>query len=186
MTGMTFLSALLLGAAAPASTGAPDEAALRNARNWDVMLSQYPPRARRAGEQGPVGFRVTLDHEGYASACEVTRSSGYPRLDNETCRLIMTRGAFKGISDSNGRKVNAVYEGVVNWRLPEGTRAAAPPVRTASADTPERIICRRQPKAGSLNEFERTCMTRADWRRFTDAQREFWQELQGSKGSTGN
>jgi protein TonB len=174
----------LLGAATPALAGPPDEAALRDARNWDVMLNQYPPRARAAGEQGRVGFRVTLDREGYASACEVIRSSGHPRLDEETCQLIMTRGEFKGIRDANGRRVNAVVEGVLNWKLPGGASNQARPRTIAAANAPDKLICRRQQTTGSLAGFERLCLTKADWERYTAGQRDFWESQQGSKGSS--
>jgi TonB family protein len=184
-------------AAVPASATPTADPAARNARNWDVMLSQYPARAREAREQGPVGFRVALDREGYATECVVISSSGYPALDDETCRLIMTRGEFKGVTDENGRKVNASFEGVVNWRLPgpapaqtatapEQPQAAAgpAPVRLASNAAPEKRICRRDLRTGSLAAFERTCMTKAEWERYTENQAVFWRSLQGTKGSS--
>jgi TonB family protein len=181
---MDFLLAFFRAAAASAPAGPSDEAALRNARYWDVVLSQYPPRARSAGEQGPVGFRVALNRDGYATACEVTRSSGYPRLDEETCQLILTRGTFKGVSDENGRRVSAFYEGVLNWKLPDGAPAAPASVATAAAAAPEKLICRRKLRAGSLASFERTCLTRLEWRRLADHGREVLQELQGAQGSS--
>jgi TonB family protein len=189
MTRLMILAPLLLAAAVPALADTPDDAKARTARNWDVMLSQYPERARAAREQGPVGFRVRLDGDGYATECQVTSSSGYPLLDEETCRLLMSRGDFKGISDGNGRRTNAVVDGVLNWQLPRSTAsaaapAAAPPVRTASAALPGKRICRRQAKTGSLAGFERICMSKAEWDRHSDEQRAMWQEVQGTKGST--
>lgn len=195
MSRLLFLVPILLGAALPAfAVPGTDTGETRNARNWDVMLSQYPARAREAREQGPVGFRVTLDGEGYATECVVTSSSGYPRLDDETCTLIMTRGEFRGITDESGRKAKGVFEGVVNWRLPLPAIAAAAaatsppaqseaPVRTARAGSTERLICRRKLKTGSLVEFERTCLTAGDWQKFTENQRAFWRDVQGIKGA---
>jgi TonB family protein len=186
MTSIAFLLAALLGTAGPAVAAPSSDAAARDANNWDVILNQYPARARAAGEQGAVGFRVSLDRDGYASACEVTRSSGYSRLDNETCELIMNRATFKGVKDGGGRKVSSVHEGVLNWRLP-GAAAATPQVQTASAKaagSAEKLICKRKVRTGSLAGYERTCLTRAEWQRFADRTREEWGELQGTKGNT--
>jgi TonB family protein len=207
MTRILFAAALLL-AAGPSLATPTSQSQPPTVTNWDVMLSQYPSRAREAREQGPVGFRVNLDREGYATECAVTSSSGYPALDDETCRLIMTRGEFKGISDSNGRRTNAVFEGVLNWRLPAppapmAAAVAAPapapvpaiappapaPTAIAAAAAPAaagsaRLICRRKLRTGSLAAFERTCMTKAEWDRYTANERAFWAEQQGQKGAT--
>ena len=86
----------------------PSDKEARNAVNGDVLLSEYPPRALAAGEQGLVGFKVTLDRDGYATGCEVTHSSGHKMLDQETCELILNRATFKGIKDGDGRKVSSV------------------------------------------------------------------------------
>ena len=184
MIRIIFLSALLLGAAVPAVAAPLDDTQARRARNWDVLLSQYPSGSRARGEQGMVGFKATLDREGFATACEVTSSSGYPRLDNETCRLILDRATFKGVRDENGRKVNAVFEGTVNWKLPNVAANAAPPVKLAKADAPDERICRRTPKTGSLVSVERTCLTRAQWDRYEANIREGFEPLQGIRGST--
>ncbi|HEX8240080.1 MAG TPA: energy transducer TonB [Allosphingosinicella sp.] len=185
MARLIFLSALLIGAAAPALAGSSDKAA-RDAVNGEVLLSQYPPRALAAGEQGSVGFKVTLDRDGYASACEVTHSSGHKSLDQETCELILSRAAFKGIKDGGGRKVSSVHEGVVNWRLPGSTAAPSPTWASAGLGKPkpEKKICRRRVKTGSLANYERLCATQADWDRMAQRTKEEWGAVQGAFGST--
>jgi protein TonB len=182
MAPFLFLSALLAGGATPAATVPSAEATARDAANGEVILSEYPARARAAGEQGQVGFKVALDREGYATACEVTHSSGYPRLDEETCQLILNRATFKGVRGTDGRRTNVVTQGVVNWRLP-GASTAATPVRMAAAK-PEKKVCRRRIKTGSLADYERLCATKADWDRMSQRTREEWGALQGSAGST--
>ncbi len=180
MTRTAFLFALLLGTAAPSIAGPTNDAS-----NEAVIASQYPARALAAGEQGAVGFKVTLDREGYASACEVTKSSGYKLLDAETCQLILNRATFKGIKDTNGRKISSVASGVVNWKLPANAgTVAGPAMIVASNALPEKKICRRKLKTGSLADFERTCATKADWEAMAQRTREEWGELQGSKGNT--
>lgn len=201
MTRFLLTTALLIAAAAPGFATPGDATSQVNAQNWDVMLNQYPARARAAREQGPVGFRVTLDKEGYASDCVVTSSSGYPSLDSETCRLIMTRGEFRGINDGSGRRTNAIFEGVVNWKLPSNLVAAttapstpapipavapAPspaPVRLAQADPSEKLICRRQARIGTLAGYERTCLSKGDWDRLAENQRSAIREM-ADKGHT--
>jgi protein TonB len=183
MARLIFLSALLIGAATPALAGSSDKAA-RDAVNSDVILSQYPPRALAAGEQGSVGFKVTLDHDGYASACEVIHSSGHKQLDQETCQLILSRATFKGIRDGSGRKLSTVHEGVVNWRLPGNSAAPAKHWAAAGATKAEKKICRRRVKTGSLADVERLCATQADWDRMAQRTRDEWGAIQGAAGST--
>jgi TonB family protein len=163
---------------------APNADAARNARNAEILLSKYPARALRAGEQGPVFFKVKLDREGQAKSCEVTKSSGYPRLDEETCDLVLLHMTFKPVKDEDGREISPTSEGVVNWKLPATATAAAPPVHVAAAQLPEKKICKRSARTGSLVGVERTCMTKREWQRSSDDSKEFWEELQGRKGST--
>jgi TonB family protein len=182
---MIILSALLASAGTPAASTPSPEKVARDSTNNEVILSQYPARARAAGEQGSVVFKVALDRQGYATSCEVTQSSGYKRLDQETCDLILDRGMFKGIRGVDGRKTNVVTEGVVNWRLPKGeATAAAPVVRTAAATKPEKKICRRRVKTGSLADYERLCATAHEWSLMSQRTQQEWGALQGSFGST--
>ena len=51
---------------------------------------------------------------------------------------------------------------------------------------PEKMICKRQVRTGTLAGVERTCYTRAEWQRLASHTREAWQEIQGIKGSTNN
>ena len=196
MARMLFIAALLVGAAAPGSAATPANVKARNAQSWDVLFSEYPPRAHAAGQQGMVGYKVKLDREGYATECEVTRPSGHALLDEETCRLILNRATFKGVRDSSGRRVATVSEGTVNWVLPSnaasyGTAAvpaAAPPsgLRIVDAPAPSsgKKICKRSLKTGTLATYERICLSQADWARVRERNREEWGELQGSKGSS--
>jgi TonB family protein len=193
MARMLLFATILIGAAAPVLAGTPADVKARNAQSWDVLFSEYPPRALAAGQQGLVGYKVKLDREGYATECEVTKPSGHAVLDEETCRLILNRATFKGVRDSSGRRVTTVAEGTVNWVLPSqaatysGQPAAAPSgLRIANAPAPAsgKKICKRSLKTGTLATYERICLSKADWDRHADRQREEWGELQGSKGSS--
>jgi protein TonB len=184
MTPLIFLAALLASAASPASAAPSSETVARDAANDEVILSQYPERARAAGEQGSVGFKVALDRDGFATSCEVTQSSGYKRLDQETCDLILDRATFKGVRGTDGRKTNMVTTGVVNWRLPNAAPIVASPMRIAATPKPEKKICRRKIKTGSLADYERLCATAAEWSRMAQRTQQEWGALQGTSGST--
>lgn len=141
----------------------PDEAAARDAKNRAFVLDNYPPRARAAGEQGVVHFTISLDRDGRLRSCEVTKSSGYPLLDDETCELMVAHGVFKPIRNASGRLINPTHAGSINWALPEGAATAPAPPILASAAMPEKLICRRITKTGSMAMTERRCLTSREW-----------------------
>lgn len=48
----------------------------------------YPPASRRLGEAGTVVFRVLVDENGHPLQVEVTKSSGFTRLDDAALQAI--------------------------------------------------------------------------------------------------
>ena len=56
--------------------------------------------------------------------------------------------------------------------------------RTAAKDAPEKMICKRHVRTGTLAGIERTCYTRSEWQRLANHTRDGWKEMQGIKGST--
>jgi hypothetical protein len=76
--------------------------------------------------------------------------------------------------------------------LQAASPAAAPPVQLAAnesakpadKDDPNKKICKREPRTGSLAGVERICRTKAQWQALSDRTRDEWQEIQGAKGST--
>lgn len=178
---LVFAAGLLAGV--PAIASAADEQATRNASNWEVFQKLYPQRAIKAREEGAVGFTVTLDSQGAVTNCQVTHSSGHPLLDEETCRLITLNAQFKpdaGLAPSQTK----TSQGMIVWKLPDSATTLAAPTRVAQNAAPEKVICRKTQRTGSLAGFERTCMTATDWARQRDAQKESWEDIQGKKGST--
>lgn len=173
----------ILAAALAANTAVPiDESQPVQSKNGEFIFRQYPPRAKSAGEQGTVKFRVDVDAKGNVMSCTVIRSSGYRRLDDETCEMIVDHATFKPTFDSEGKAREAVHDGLVNWRLPSAEAAPAPKV--ASADPPDKIICKRIPKTGSLVTHSRLCMTAREWELKSEHFQEDWGSLQGRYGST--
>src|SRR5262249_48837252 len=120
-------------AASPAFAQAPSPQAAQNASMWDVFLKLYPQRAIKAHEEGAVGFQVPLNNKGDVVNCRVTRTSGHPLLDEETCKLITLNAVFKpdpALSPSQTK----TSEGVINWKLPGSTTALnAPQAVSASS-----------------------------------------------------
>lgn len=190
---MTVMVRYIIAAAATVATAGamaaelPADRAAREARNAEVVQSQYPARARAAGEQGIVGFKLTLDHDGDPTACVVTHSSGHALLDRETCSLLLIHARYQpetGISRSSV----ITREGQIAWTLP-GTAAKAPgaPVKVALSDTMDKMICKKSLRTGSLASYERTCRTRREWATESDEMKRVWEENQGKKGmTTGN
>src|SRR5687768_5298594 len=162
MRAIAFLGlALLASAAVQAET--PAEQAAREAKNREFVLKHYPARALAAGEHGIVYFQVKLDRDGRLIGCEVTQSSGFPRLDAETCELMVAHGVFKPVRDETGRINNPVHDGAIKWALPEGIKPAEVPKKLATLEKPEKLVCRRTQKAGSWAKTERTCLTLREW-----------------------
>ena len=176
--------ALVVAATAQAET--PEQRNARLAQNWETLQQYYPARARKAGEQGLVGFNIRIDKDGQPTNCEVTHSSGFRHLDDETCQLVLIHAKFKPMKDAQGHKINFETEGVVNWQIPGASGPSVPlaPVAVTMANAPEKMICKRNVKIGTLAGSERTCMTKRDWERMSDEMMAPYEEWQGSKGFT--
>lgn len=80
-----------------------------------IKDSDYPRSAGEAGVGGTVGVKYEVEADGHVSRCEVTRSSGFPDLDNTTCRLIMERFRFKPSLDPDGNPVSATIVQNHTW-----------------------------------------------------------------------
>jgi TonB family protein len=183
MSVRTLIVAAGLLAAPPAFAQGADPKAAQNAANWEVFQKLYPARALAAREEGAVGFLVTLDKQGAVTKCEVTHSSGHPLLDQETCNLITLHALFKPDAGGSQSQV-ATHEGVIAWKLPASTSLLAAPQAVSSASVPEKVICKKILRTGSLADYERTCMTRREWATQSDEAKEMWDDIQGKKGST--
>ncbi len=150
----------------------------------EIVFQNYPPRALAAGEEGPVFFTVTLDKTAQPISCQVTHGSGHPLLDEETCDLIVQHAVFNSARDINGRLVRETAEGVVNWTLPGHQPAPINLAPQKVSSLPDKQICKRSVKTGTLSSFERTCMTSTEWAKQADWQKQVWDDIQGRKGFT--
>ena len=156
----------------------------RDRQIHEIVFKNYPSRALAAGEEGPVFFTVTLDKDAHPVTCQVTHGSGFPALDEETCDLIVQHAVFNAARDVSGRLARQTAEGVVNWTLPGHTPAPINFSPAATASKPEKQVCKKTLRAGTLSSFERTCMTPTEWAKQSDNMKERWDDLQGRKGAT--
>lgn len=67
----------------------------------------YPREAGEAGVSGMVSVIYTIEPDGSATNCRITRSSGSFALDTTTCRLIEQRFRFEPSRDRRGRPVRS-------------------------------------------------------------------------------
>ena len=176
------LSLLFAAAAFAAAESAPATGQSVQSKDNEFIFSQYPPRALAAGEQGSVKFRADVDEEGNVRGCKVTASSGYERLDRETCDLIVEHANFKPVLDREGKAREAAHDGIVNWRIPG---ASAPVKITFTNDsTPDKVICKRIQKTGSLVSRSRVCMTAREWSQQADQYQDEYGAMQGRQGTS--
>jgi len=140
----------------------PSAAASATPGQTGFLASHYPPTALKNGEEGRVGFSVDIDEQGRIEKCAITQSSGYQTLDRETCDFIVQYAGFGPVHDTSGKAQRVTQNGVIDWKLPAGiARSAA--VRSASNLLPPPLVCRRNPRIGSIVAHRTECMTEAEW-----------------------
>jgi periplasmic protein TonB len=76
--------------------------------------SDHPDRGRSEGVE-TVGVRFLVAPDGRVRDCSVTRSSGNPRVDSTTCRLIEQRFRYRPATDAGGNAVASVVTTVFSW-----------------------------------------------------------------------
>ncbi|MBV8688290.1 MAG: TonB family protein [Alphaproteobacteria bacterium] len=103
--------------ASPAAARRPSPVRPQSPQNW-VRNDDYPGPSILAREEGTTAFLLSVDATGRVTGCAVTGSSGFARLDQTTCRLMMERARFKPARDSAGNPVAATWESRFSWQLP--------------------------------------------------------------------
>lgn len=106
---------------APPAPPAPPSAVVRKpasprGRGNVISEDDYPDASRRAEEQGVVRVSYVVDTEGKVSSCNVTQSSGFARLDDATCKIIMRRFRFNPAT-VDGQPVQETKTQPVRWQL---------------------------------------------------------------------
>ncbi len=78
----------------------------------------YPSLDLNSGHEGTTRFSLTIGVDGRVSSCTVTSSSGWPGLDNATCKLITRRAKFSPALDENGKPAAGGFASAVRWVVP--------------------------------------------------------------------
>jgi protein TonB len=86
--------------------------------DW-VTSDDYPPGALRNEEQGSTGFKLSVGPDGRVTGCTVTRSSGFPDLDDTACKLLPRRARFTPAKDTAGNGMAAEYSSTIRWQIPK-------------------------------------------------------------------
>lgn len=170
-----FLAAAALTVAEPSHATADN--GVEQTRNGAFIFRKYPPRALAAKEQGDVRFRAAYDRKGYVLSCEIVKSSGHRRLDEETCELIVKHARFKPALLSDGRHTDGTQDGIVEWRIP-GEAAPVAPRMASSADKPDKLICKKVPRLGSMVIMSKQCLTKREWDKQGEETRDIMGEAQ--------
>ena len=102
--------------APPAPAASPPTAATPKGRGNAFSDDDFPDASRRAEEAGVTRVSYTVDVDGKVSACNVTQSSGFPRLDDATCKIIMRRFRFNPAT-RDGKPVQETKTQPVRWQL---------------------------------------------------------------------
>lgn len=163
-TSVTFAVLLLAGSAIAQET--PQEVTRRT--NGEIQFANYPRGSLARGEQGTVGIEVTTDKQGRLRSCAVSKSSGFPALDDATCDLLISHLKMKPWLAPNGGGVVKRQQGQIIWALPKDYKGpiAKPAEQIVLKDRtadPSRKICRPQTTTGSLIASTRICLTKAQW-----------------------
>jgi TonB family protein len=99
-------------------------------RSGGIHEADYPAASLRAGEQGTVAMRFIVGANGVIDRCTIEASSGFQRLDDSSCMLIMRRFRYYPAQDENGNPVEATVTQRIGWVLPpEPEPEPAPPSR---------------------------------------------------------
>lgn len=89
-------------------------------RSGDLRMSDYPAGAEEDALVRSVSVRYRVETNGRVTGCRITRPSGNPELDANTCRLIERRFRYYPSRDPEGRPVRAVVTATHTWDVPKG------------------------------------------------------------------
>lgn len=84
--------------------------------SW-ITTKGYPKEALRHGWEGIAGFTVTVGTDGKVQDCKIIETSGYPVLDEATCREIIAHARFKPALDHDGKPIISTYSQRVRWQI---------------------------------------------------------------------
>ncbi|APE29233.1 energy transducer TonB [Aurantiacibacter gangjinensis] len=81
------------------------------------IIENYPSRALRQEQEGRVQFTVTVGTNGRVNACRITKSSGFPILDDAACRGMERYARFEPALDRSGNPVEGSWSTAVVYAI---------------------------------------------------------------------
>lgn len=85
-----------------------------------VQLGEnYPTESKRLHEEGVCKVRLTVAADGTVHDVSLTKSAGYPRLDQACLEAFVHGGLLPATED--GRPIATTLEIPITWKLPAGT-----------------------------------------------------------------
>ena len=131
-----------------------------------LLIDNYPPESLRLGEEGDVGLSMDIGANGKINGCQVSKTSGYARLDRAACDLMLLHVTRVSPPTKDGRRVAAQREGAIGWRIPPGQpRLNRLPPRSPDTElalAAEKITCAVSPRQGSIGIKQKVCLTRRE------------------------
>ncbi len=91
-------------------------AATDKGRGNTMTDDDFPDASRRAEEQGTTRVSFTIGTDGKVSACSTVQSSGFPRLDDAACKIIIRRWRFNPAM-RDGQPVPETRQRPIRWVL---------------------------------------------------------------------
>jgi len=85
--------------------------------NGAVPAQDYPPSSYRASEEGKASFKVWADANGKLLDCQITKSSGFKALDDQTCASLRQRGQFAASGAPNEADGRYSMTDNVQWMM---------------------------------------------------------------------
>ena len=96
---------------------APPTPATPKGRGNIISREDYPEASLRGdGEQGVTRVSYVVGVDGKVSSCETVKSSGFPRLDEQACKLIIRRFRFNPAT-RDGVPVPETKQQPIRWSL---------------------------------------------------------------------
>ncbi len=104
----------------PPPAGPTQRATPRGRLGATISADDYPQASIRAEEEGAVVARYTIGTDGRVvnGSCQIQTSSGYNRLDTQTCSLIERRFRFNPAM-TNGAPVQETRTQAFRWQIPD-------------------------------------------------------------------
>jgi TonB family protein len=100
------------------ATTAFSGATAKDAGEW-LSPTEFPFKAFHGNELSGIRVALTVDAGGRPVRCQVTRSSGFEEMDENTCTAAMRSARFTPARDAQGNPVPALWTTGARWTVDE-------------------------------------------------------------------